>query len=473
MMKFLKTYRFAFLWYCLLFGTGYELYEFVANNKHIRISHLFSTKYYINYYWILLIYLFSEFCFISLCKYHERKDKLLNIPDEEKKLSLQNIAIIIPIHNTPREDIRKNIIHLNTIFPIGSIHIAENDGNEKKDEELFEICRELNAYYHYYPIGNKANAILKTAKYIKEFQPEVKHVILLDDDTIIESDFFIRRDILSDPTVAGYTCCIGIERKNPQKTNWIEECVDLEYRTISYRNRSRNLHTLKFLHGIICVYKIDCLIEIFKWNVCDIGGLPFGEDAFAGLKSRAIGYKLKQDHLNSVRTFCPTQLYPSIKISREQGYGASSIFKQRAKRWYVSWLRRLPEEVALLLTYDSGNWLGNILYRCDFIWYIYITFISSIWMLLLIATFFDIRNFIMFLIIHSGFYIVNILNNYWRIFNMNEKEKNGIDWKTPIFYYLFNINILLMYTFAFLYSIFYYIPFVRINYKKLYSIEKY
>lgn len=473
MMNFLKTYRFAFLWYCILFGVGYELYEFFSFQKHIRFSDLFSPKYYINYYWILLVYIFSEFCFISLCKYHERKEKQLNISEDEKKQSLQNISIIIPIHHTPLDEVRNNVIYLNSIFPPGSIHIAENDEKEHGNEELYEICQKNNAYYHHYPVGNKANAILKTAKYIQTILPEVKHVVLLDDDTIIEPDFFIRQDILADPTVAGYTCCIGIERKNPEKSNWIEECVDLEYRTISYRNRSRNLHSLKFLHGIICVYKIDCLIEIFKWNVCNIGGLPFGEDAFAGLKSRTIGYKLKQDHLNSVRTFCPSRLYPSINISREQGYGASSVFKQRAKRWYVSWLRRLPEEVALLLTYDSGNWLGNILYRFDFIWYIYITFISSIWMLLLVATFFDIRNFILFLIVHSGFYVVNILNNYWRIFNMNTKEKHGIDWKTPLFYYLFNINILLMYTFAFFYSIFYYIPFVRIDYKKLYANEKY
>ena len=45
-------------------------------------------------------------------------------------------------------------------------------------------------------------------------------------------------------------------------------------------------HTLKFLHGIICIYKIDALIELFKWSVCNPGGLPFGEDAFAGIQAK-------------------------------------------------------------------------------------------------------------------------------------------------------------------------------------------
>lgn len=461
--------RFAVLWYLFLFASGFGIYEFLSTYNDVKISNLFEAKYYINYFWILIVYLFSECCFISLCKYHEKQESQVQLTGEEKELSLRHVAVIIPVHNTPKNEIEKNITSLNKIFSMGSIHIAENDGNPNKDIQLSELCRQHGVLYHHFPIANKSNAILKTAQYIRRYMPEVNYVVLLDDDTIIEDDFFIRRDILEDPTVAGYTCCIGIERKNPSKRNWIEECVDLEYRTISYRNRSRNLHSLKFLHGIICVYKIEPLLEIYKWNICNIGGLPFGEDAFAGLKARFIGYKLKQDHLNKVRTFCPTQLYPSLKISREQGYGASSVFKQRAKRWYISWTRRILDEIALLLSYDTGTWLGNVLYRIDFIWYIYITFISSIWFVLLFATFFDIKNFVTFLIIHIGFYFVNILNNYWRICNMNEKEKQGILWTTPLLFYWFNINVLFMYTFAFFYSIFYYIPFVRVDYKKLYD----
>ena len=464
---------FAILWYLLLSGFAFELYQVFTAADSFRLSDIMSSKYYVNYFWILIVYIFSELCFISLCKYQERKEKSLYFSEEDKKNSLHNLAIVIPVHNTPVEDIKKNILHLNQIFSPGSIHIAENDGNATKNVELSDICDLYHAYYHHYSIGNKANAILRTAQYIRNYRPEVKYVVLLDDDTIIEPNFFVRKDILNEPTVAGYTCVIGIERKQKEFRNWIEECIDLEYRTISYRNRSRNLHTLKFLHGIICVYKIEPLLDIYKWNVCNVGGLPFGEDAFAGLKARAIGYKLKQDHLNKVRTFCPTNLYPSIKMSREQGYGASNVFKQRARRWYISWTRRLLEEIALLLSYDTGTWLGNFLYRVDFIWYIYITTVSSIWVLILFATFFDLKNFIAFIIVHFGFYIINVLNNYWRIMNMSKEEKDGIHWSTPLLFYWFNINLLFMYTFAFLYSIFYYIPFVRVDYKKLYNEQNF
>lgn len=464
-------WSFAILWYTLLLGSSFGLYHFFSQENEFHFGSILSQKYYANYFWIFIIYIFSEFCFIMLSKYDERKEKSIEISDEEKENSLRNVSVIIPVHNTPFEEIEKNILHLKNIFSSGTIHIAENDGNENKNVELYTLCQLHGAFYHHFTFGNKSNAILKTAQYIRCYMPEVNYVVLLDDDTIIEPNFFIRKDILDDPTVAGYTCVIGVERKNKEKPNWIEECIDLEYRTISYRNRSRNLHTLKFLHGIICVYKIEPLLEIYKWNICNIGGLPFGEDAFAGLKARFIGYKLKQDHLNKVRTFCPINLYPSLNMSREQGYGASNVFKQRAKRWYISWTRRLFDEIALLLCYDTGTWLGNFLYRVDFIWYIYITIISSIWMLIFFSTFFNLKNFVTFVIVHVGFYIINILNTYWRIVNMSNREKEGIRWTTPFLFYWFNINLLFMYTFAFLYSIFYYIPFVRVDYKKLYNKE--
>ena len=48
-------------------------------------------------------------------------------------------------------------------------------------------------------------------------------IILLDDDTVINDDFFIREDLLKDPTTAGYTCCIGIhnvKEKNYCAHHW-------------------------------------------------------------------------------------------------------------------------------------------------------------------------------------------------------------------------------------------------------------
>lgn len=463
--------KFFILWYLILASCGFGLFDMLSTYE-IRLSNLIPHIHYINYYWILIIYLFSEICFVSLCRYHQWQENKLEFSEIEKKQSLKNISIIIPIHKTPIPEVESNIIRLKKIFTDGYIHIAENNGNKEMDNDLVELCQSHNVFYHHYSFANKSSAIFNTAKYIKSNLHLVKHVILLDDDTVISDDFFLRDDILQNPSVAGYTCTIGIGRKSKNR-NWIEECIDLEYRTISFRNRSRNLSTLRFLHGIICIYKIDPLLEIYKLNPCNLGGLPFGEDAFAGVRCRFLGYKMKQDHLNVVLTFCPTRLYPSFcnNATREQGYGASTVFKQRAKRWYISWLRRLPDEIALLLCFDIGSWVGNILYRLDFLWYIYITIISSIWMILVFAILFDIKHTIAFLIIHVGFYFVNIIDNYFRIWNMSEKEKEGICWYTPLIFYWFNINILFMYTFAFLYSIFYYIPFVRIDYKKLYNFS--
>ena len=44
-------------------------------------------------------------------------------------------------------------------------------------------------------------------------------VVLLDDDTELENDFFIRHDLLEDPCVGGY--CVGIAiNRSPQFNIW-------------------------------------------------------------------------------------------------------------------------------------------------------------------------------------------------------------------------------------------------------------
>jgi hypothetical protein len=456
---------FAILWYLFLFGSSYLIYLLYHTIDDTKVSSLIESQDWFERIWIFPFYIFSELCYYILNQWGLYKDKQLleKLEKEEIFDSFDDVAVIIPCHNAV-EEIKKNREKL--VLKFRYIFIADNSDSDSENEEFRDFCMEYGLYYRYYPIANKTNAILETAMYIKREFSFLNTIVLLDDDTIIQNDFFIRRDLLNEPTTAGYTCCIGINKS--KDFNIWEHWIDFEYRTISYRNRSRNLHTLKFLHGIICVYKIDALIELFKWSVCNPGGLPFGEDAFAGIQARNIGYLLKQDHLNLVYTYCPKSLF-NFFSGREQGYGASSLFKQRALRWYLSWPRRIFNEFGLLFYYDTGNWLGNIIYRFDFMWYLWIVMIACWWIGILIEMSFSVSTFANFCYIHFGFYFINALTSYIRIKTMSKKESENINWSVPFTFPLFLLVIMFLYSSSFIISLFYYIPFQRVHYKKCYN----
>jgi len=98
-------------------------------------------------------------------------------------------------------------------------------------------------------------------------------VVLLDDDTLLDNDFFIRHDILEDPKCGGYCVGIGVNRSPP--LNLWEIAIDFEYRAISYAFGARaGASTIPFCHGICAVYKLDLMIEHYRSNWSLPGGLP-------------------------------------------------------------------------------------------------------------------------------------------------------------------------------------------------------
>lgn len=449
---------FSYIWFSTLFC--FFFYTIVTFNNDRDNPIQFTENKYIKTLWNFPFYFGIEILFWIFVLY-EGKEKKQNI---DKELSKENVEVVIPAHNA-EETIRNNLENIINIFP-NRIWIADNDDKKEENMSLKEFCFTNGVNYLHYDVPNKTNAIYETVKKIKIEKPSTKYIVLLDDDTILCKDFFIRLDLMNEPGVGGYCCCIGIN-KDENKFNFLEHWIDFEYRTISFRNRGRNLFSQKFLHGIICVYKIDAFLDIYKWNYCLPGGLPFGEDAFAGVQARMIGYKLKQDNQNYVLTYCPQQVF-SWK-GREQGFGASSIFKQRARRWYLSWLRRIPNEIGLFCCYDVGDWLGNVLYRLDNIWYIFLLFASVHWVNVMSQMIYD-NNFQTFLFIHSVFFVFTIILSYIRVFFiMNPVEKQNIQWFVPLTYPLFLLILLFLYASSFFISIFNYIPFYRVNYKKIYK----
>jgi hypothetical protein len=450
---------FCYFWYVTI---GYLVYLYIINYQNLEINIIYD--FYFKYFWNLPFYFLSEILYWVLIYIDNRKKKELT--DYQKENSKKYVNVVIAAHNA-EETLKSNLSNITSKFSDYKVWVADNDSYLEENTSLKSFCEENSANYVHYNIPNKTNAIFETVKKIKSEDPSVKYIMLLDDDTILCDNFYIREDLLNEPAVAGYCCCIGINKD--KKFNIFEHWVDFEYRTLSFRNRAKNLYTQRFLNGIVCVYKIDALIDIFKWNYCLPGGLPFGEDAYAGLQARMIGYKLKQDNLNYVLSYCPKKLF-NFSAQRSQGYGASSLFKQRALRWYLSWSRRMLNEVGLFLSYDTGSWVGNILYRIDSIWYVYLLLVSIHWINIVFRTFYIKNTIDLFLILHGLLFGITTTLGYIRNYViMNKIESKDVRWFVPLTYPIFLVITLYLYCAGFIISLLYFIPFYRINYNKIFK----
>jgi hypothetical protein len=346
-------------------------------------------------------------------------------------------------------------------FSPSQVWVADN-GYE--DTETSRLCLELGVHYRYFPIGNKAYALLAVAREIETtLGDEATVLVLLDDDTQLPPSFFIRHDLLAQPLVAGYGVAIAIDRQPPW--NLWENLIDFEYRSISYRCGTKP--TLPFIHGICAVYRTRAMTTFFS-KVCTLPhGLPFGEDAFVGLDIRLAGYKMLQDNHNMVLTYCPRSLLSCR--GRAQGFGASSLWKQRTQRWYLSWPRRIPAELALALSFDTGTWYGNIRYRVEGIWYAFIMFVSSTWILHVVYIVVNNTSHIDFAILHGLLSGTAMLSAVIRYAGFSPLMRQGMNPLILPLVPLMNLTVCFLMCCSLILSVVWYIPWKRIDYKRCFA----
>lgn len=95
--------------------------------------------------------------------------------------------------------------------------------------------------------------------------------------------------------------------------------------------------------------------------------MPYGEDAWVGSDAISNDERIAAELRCWVRTYAPSRLLPVIGCcgtgAREQGYGASSIWKQRAQRWYTNAPRRLLLRLSQFVHYQAGGLSRNLWFR--------------------------------------------------------------------------------------------------------------
>jgi len=98
----------------------------------------------------------------------------------------------------------------------------------------------------------------------------------------------------------------------------------------------------------------------------------YGEDRWTGVVSLGNDYCLAMELRSCPRTYSPPVIFGLLASnSREQGYGAATLFKQRALRWYCIGTRLLPSFFRHLVGWRASDIASSVCFRfamAKFIW---------------------------------------------------------------------------------------------------------
>ena len=388
--------------------------------------------------------------------------------------SVVNKSIIIVACHCSENEIGATVRSLMKIFSPNRIFIADNG----KTMEPADCTREVvineglpSENYFYFPTPGKTSALLGVALEVKKTSLNFDYISLIDDDTVLPDDFAINKHHFKDPFVAGVTFGIQVTQRN----TLVEACGDWDYKTWCWRNYWRSKWiTLKFAVGIFVVWRKHCFFEIYtKSPTRQPGGLPFGEDGHAGRIARMHGWKIRQDLHYTVSTYAPPILWPPcFKHGKERtaGYGAVSMWKQRAYRWYRNYPRRILFEMYIFLTYnckpnpDATYYyfkllFKNIAYRVDYIYGWFLIF-SAVNFPTTLFVCISNQKYLLWFYLHLGFYFSGLISNYFlNYIVLRNREDLKVDQIVLWVYPLFTTWVALARAFGFIGGVLYYIPF--------------
>uniref|UniRef100_A0A7S0DH55 Glycosyltransferase 2-like domain-containing protein n=1 Tax=Amorphochlora amoebiformis TaxID=1561963 RepID=A0A7S0DH55_9EUKA len=375
----------AALWYAMMCLSAYYLYVHttfyqttwaalrVPDATDTEILGLFSSTF-VSLIAIALVGIFYLSIGYVWAQYPNKQHGFKNDPEFLKK-----IGCVIPCHKS-EDEIEATLRSVAAHIPPENIIVVDNANvtfpPDKTMERVSGISPDIK--YIYVPQGLKTRAIWEGMQILPD---NVKYIIHIDDDTILPEDMVFDPKHFDDDRVSGVSYGISM-----MGTNLIQRLVDFEFLLFSQWRYFRSLTgTAWFCHGIIGLWRRDRLQAIL-W---EHPFLPFGEDGWIGSMNLLRNHKIKQDLRSYVSTFAPSNATPFSTMcggGREQGYGASNLWKQRAERWYVNAPRRLVIRLYLFLVYDAGSFVGNVVFRCESVRHVSAIFLHFFFPFLLLKT---------------------------------------------------------------------------------------
>lgn len=392
---------------------------------------------------------------------------ILKFPKEDYPTVIVNkeTAIIIPTHMS--SDISLVLDRILLHFPAENVFIADNaDSCFPPYDSTRIIAEEYGVNYSYYPIPCKTNAMVRTAEKIPE---KFRFIMCLDDDTLLpETPFAINAQLFTEDT-AGITYLLRVY----EPENLLQRVIQYEFLLLSWRSYFKSRwSTMKFLPGIIAVWRRNLFHEIYNQNPCRYTPtgkyLPFGEDGWSGYIARKMGYTLKIDLTQMVYTRAPPKLCCGGLWG--QGYGSSTVWKQRAMRWYRNYLRRLPMELWLLITYlpnGRRRWEKKAVFTLDWFYGLFLILGSLSIPVVFAQVLIGKLEFWIYAVLHAAMYGSGVINGLWmRWYTLRGREELAPDYRVIFTFPFFTTWIGFARLWGSLGSLLYYTPCVIGNFKK-------
>lgn len=418
-----------FFFYSLTYIT-INIYYF--NNIINKLYELINF-YIINFFFIII------FIFLSLKNLYILKKKESNL---KKDKNYEDICIIIPTYS-PTNNIEITLVNLLKIFNKDNIYIIENGKNQEKKIKNM-LIKKYKVNYFYLNKKSKMCAINHGLSLIKD---KFKYCLLLDDDTIINNNFYIDLNIFNNYSGVGFSI-------NTNNNNLFNKLITLEY-LIYFYNKSFQKEC-EYLNGCCSMWKVDDIYNIFK-NSPNIDLLDSGEDSINGILVNFCNLKLKHSFDNFFTTSIPDNIIFN-SISKNSGYNSKSFYQQRNFRWYRNGFIKMIIKIFLSKKHI-------IFYKIFFL--LFICFFYSILFNFLKIFKFYILSFLIYFIL----YLILISFMYYIKFKNTEQHFN---FYIIIFYPFYFLMTTLLKVLSVIGCITYYLP-LNLNKKlinRFYEIKK-
>ena len=288
---------------------------------------------------------------------------------KREKTFKQKIGAIVPCHKSEAE-IKKGLqsLLIKGILP-EHIYVMDNADSPVPPDDTKRVVRCIHPgiKYIFIPKGLKTFALWKATN---DFPSTVKYILHLDDDTVLADSIRFNEATFDDPTVSSISYNIRVRDLSGRSSadsaaSWLHRCIDFEF---SLKNSWRVFQTKYegtgwWAHGICGLWRREAFYETLRSHPFR----PFGEDTWLGAINSFRGYRMVHECHGNVFTHAPSTLCSFS--SRIQGYGATSLWKQRAKRWYVTNFSllhiRLLQFFTRLPKHSPVSRLQEIVYRSE------------------------------------------------------------------------------------------------------------
>ncbi|KAJ8605565.1 hypothetical protein CTAYLR_000144 [Chrysophaeum taylorii] len=367
---------------------------------------------------------------------------------------VSRIGYIVPCHKSEAEIGRTVRSILDSGISPENVCVVDNANQPTPPDKTREVVAMVHpdVQYVYVPQGLKTNALYVGTKHLP---PTVDFVAHLDDDTIIPgADMVYDASRFDDPRVSAVSYGIEIERTGP-----VQNLVDFEFRLWSHwRYYRARTSTAWYCHGIIGIWRRDR----FERAMAQHPFMPFGEDGWLGAIVLCDDQRIEQEMRCAVTTFAPDRLVPAIHYQKRlQGYGASTIFHQRSKRWFVNAPRRLVIRALLWLTYDAGTVAQQLLFRVELLRHVAVTLIALLYPLFVIRVLYD-ESWTEFLLLKA----VIVLTDYLMYATINYAiwdQCNRVALDTVLLYPFYRLFLRLCIVLGHWRCVLWYMPFVEMR----------